>query len=189
MKKLMSIILIGTLAASTLLVGCSIKRKSSNTTQPSASNSAATEAVTEATKEASTEAKSTENETTNQDTSAAEDETGELVVFDDNGIKLTYTGYKEDIFPAFTFRIENSSDKSYMVSTKDVSLNDCMLTTSIIETVAPGKKSNVKMNMLKSDLEDNGITTREKLEFKLHCTNSEDFLDSFDSDVIVINNP
>ena len=76
-----------------------------------------------------------------------------------------------------------------MVSSEDVSINDCMISTAIIETVAPGKKSAVKMTMFKSDLKDNGIEKLEKVEFKLHCTNSDDFLDSFESDVITINNP
>ena len=47
----------------------------------------------------------------------------------------------------------------------------------------------LKMTMFKSDLKDNGIEKLEKVEFKLHCTNSDDFLDSFESDVITINNP
>ena len=177
MKKLTSIILIGILAASVTLPGCSFLRKSSSTPASSGSNVE------------TTSAQDKNEETTVEKTTAAEDENREEVVLDSNGIKLIYTGFKDSSLPSLTFRLENSSDKSYMVSSEDVSINDCMISTAIIETVAPGKKSAVKMTMFKSDLKDNGIEKLEKVEFKLHCTNSDDFLDSFESDVITINNP
>ena len=110
-------------------------------------------------------------------------------VFDENGIKLVYTGYTKEIFPTLTFRIENSTQNSYMVHSEDVSINDSMISTSILETVAGGKKSNVEMVMLDSDLKKNGIEKIEKVEFKLSITNSDDFKDSFESGVITITNP
>lgn len=173
MKKLTSIILICLLASSVTLTGC-LSTKTKNTSDSSASSGSA-----EVTTVAATDAATT----------AAEAENKEVVLYDENGIKLTYTGYKEDIFPTLNYQLENNSDKSYMVRSEDVSINDCMISTSILETIAPGKKSAVKMTMFESDLEDNGIEKIEKVEFKLHCTNSDDYLDSFDSDVITINNP
>lgn len=112
-----------------------------------------------------------------------------IVVYDNNGIKLTYKGFKNDIMPELTFFLENSSDKTYMVSSDDVSINDYMISTTILEEVAPGKKVNTSMVMFSSALEDNNITKIEKVEFKLHCTNSDDYTDSFDSDVITITDP
>ena len=76
-----------------------------------------------------------------------------------------------------------------MVHSEDVSINDSMISTSILETVAGGKKSNVEMVMLDSDLKKNGIEKIEKVEFKLSVTNSDDFKDSFESGVITITNP
>jgi hypothetical protein len=167
MKKTHILLIAGCLLVSSALCGCSStgeSKTSGNASEASAKTSVSAE------------------------TSATE-EVKETVVYDEKGIKLTYTGFKEDIFPQLTFRLENSTDKSYMVSSEDVSINDSMITTSILETIAGGKKANVNMTMLKSDLEENGIEKIEKVEFKLKITNSDDFQDSFESGVITITNP
>lgn len=179
-KRLTLFMLTGLLAASTLFAGCSFIKSHSDTKVNSTAETKTAQ---------SAEAATTTVETTAVASTAADNEGKNLVVYDNNGIKLTYTGYKKDIFPTLTYRLENSSDKSYMVTSEDVSVNDCMISTSIIETIAPGKKSAVKMTMFESDLKDNGIEKIEKVEFKLHCTNSNDWLDSFDSDIITITNP
>jgi len=168
MKKLFSIILIAVLAVGVTACSSRAPKEENANSQVSAQSAVESSAA---------------------ETSKEEEKTVEQVLYDENGIKLTYLGYEEDIFPALKFRIENSSDKSYMVTTDDVSVNDSMISTSIIETVAPGKKSIAKMNMFSSDLEENGIEKIEKVEFKLHCTNSDDFMDSFDSKVLTITNP
>lgn len=167
MRKTHILLISGLLIASTMVGGCSLSKKTSesSTAEASGKTSAAIE------------------------TTAAEEESKEVVVFDENGIKLTYTGYEEDIFPKLTFRLENNTKKSYMVHSEDVSINDSMISTSILETVAGGKKANVDMTMLKSDLEKNNITKIEKVEFKLKITNSDDFMDSFESGTITITNP
>lgn len=166
MKKTHILLICGLLIASTMVGGCSSSKKSSesSTAETSAKTSVAIET-----------------------TAPAEEK--EMTVFDENGIKLIYTGYTKDIFPKLTFRIENNTQNSYMVHSEDVSINDSMVSTSILETVAGGKKSNVEMIMLDSDLEKNGIEKIEKVEFKLSVTNSDDFNDSFESGVITITNP
>lgn len=166
MKMKSALIICGLLAASMAISGCSSSQK--------AKESAASESSVKT---------SVSIETT------AEPEKKETVVFDQNGIKLVYTGYEKDIFSKLTFRIENSTQKSYMVHSEDVSINDSMITTSILETVAGGKKSNVDMTLLDSELKKNGIEKIEKVEFKLSVTNSDDFKDSFESGVITITNP
>lgn len=166
MKKLTLCLLIGALAATAVLSGCSTSKSSS---------------------ESSTAEASSKTSVTVETTAPAEEK--ETTVFDENGIKLVYTGYTNEIFPTLTFRIENSTQNSYMVNSEDVSINDSMISTSILETVAGGKKSNVEMVMLDSDLKKNGIEKIEKVEFKLSVTNSDDFKDSFESGVITITNP
>lgn len=116
------------------------------------------------------------------------DENKNIVVFNNNGIKLTYKGFRNDTMPEFVFLLENDSDKTYMVSTENVSVNDYMISTTLLEKIAPGKKSNTTMTMFSSDLKDNNITKIEKLEFKLRCTNDDDYTDKIESD-IVIDNP
>ena len=124
---------------------------------------------------------------TDEDTKAEVEKN--IVVYDNNGIKLTYKGYKEEVLPELTFLLENDSDKTYSIRAEDVSINDYMISTTILESIAPGKKVNTSMAMFKSDLEKNGITKIEKVEFKLHGTNSDDYTDKFESDVITITDP
>lgn len=166
MKKTHILLICGLLVASTMVGGCSSSKKTS---------------------ESSTADVSSKTSVTVETTAPAEEK--ETTVFDENGIKLVYTGYTKEIFPTLTFRIENSTPNSYMVHSEDVSINDSMISTSILETVAGGKKSNVEMVMLDSDLKKNGIEKIEKVEFKLSVTNSDDFKDSFESGVITITNP
>lgn len=179
MKKLSLIVLAAVLSAAAL-TGCSAG-KSSGASESSAAGSAASAVESKA--EETTKAAETKAEETTKATSK------EVVVYDNNGIKLTYLGYEKDIFPELKFKLENTSDKSYSVSTEDVSINDSMISTGIFESIASGKKSMVDMTMLESDLEDNGIDKIEKVEFKLRCTNSNDFMDSFESNVITITDP
>ena len=179
MKKLTVLVLIALLATSAVMAGCSSTSKTSDTSASSAAGSTNGETKSEETTKAA--------ETKAEETTKAASK--EVVVYDNNGIKLTYLGYEKDIFPELKFKLENTSDKSYSVSTEDVSINDSMISTGIFESIASGKKSMVDMTMLESDLEDNGIDKIEKVEFKLRCTNSNDFMDSFESDIITINNP
>ena len=166
MKTAKTLLILGLVAATVAFSGCSTKSKTADAEK---SEKPAPSVV------------STVEQTTQQELN--------LLVFDGNGIKLTYTGYEGGAIPKFNFLIENNSDKTYNVMSEDESINDCMITMGLIEKVAPGKKSAVSMSFFKSELEKNKIENIEKLEFKMHFSNADDFMETFDSDVITINNP
>ena len=171
MKKLTLCLLIGALAATAVLSGCSTSKSSSAASNGDTSSKATSVSVAEKTEE------------------VTEAEEKAIVVFEENGLKLTYTGFEDDIIPKFTFLLENTSDKTYSVMSEDESINDCMITMSLIESIAPGKKSAVNMSFFDSELEKNKIDKIEKLEFKLHYSNSDKIMESYDSGVITITNP
>lgn len=149
-----------------------------------------TTATVETTAAANHDSNKAAKQTSAVKTTEAAAESKELVVFNENGIKLIYTGYDDSLFiPAFTFVLENNSNKSFHVSSEDESINDSMISTGIWESVAPGKKTVCEMSVYKSDLEKNGIENIEKLEFKLHYFNKDDIMESYDSGVITITNP
>lgn len=180
MKKLSLIVLAAVLSAAAL-TGCSAG-KSSGASESSAAGSAASAVESKA----ETTAAPTEEPTEAETTSAKKEE----VVYNENGLKVTYLGYDEsNLFPQFNYLLENNSNKSYSIMSEDESINDRMITMGLFETIAPGKKSTVSMTVMQSDLEKNGIDKIQKVEFKLHYSNADDFMETYDSDVIVINNP
>lgn len=171
MKKPQVLLVAGLLILSTSFAGCSASKSLSNASKDEASSSSTSVSVAKKAEE----------------TTAAEEKA--IVVFEENGLKLTYTGFEDGIIPKFTFMLENNSDKSYSVMSEDESINDCMITMSLIESIAPGKKSAVNMSFFDSELEKNKIDKIEKLEFKLHYSNSDKITESYDSGVITITNP
>ena len=121
---------------------------------------------------------------------AKSEEDENLVVYDEKGLKVIYTGCdKGTLSTKFNFLLLNSSNSSYAVMSKDESINDSMVSIFFYEKIAPGKKSVASMTVYGSDLKENNIDDIEKLEFKIHCYDSDDFMESFDSGVITINNP
>lgn len=163
-----------------LIIGsCSRSSKSSSSSQPdvevstsnkiqdSSADDTAPNAV-EAAKEAAEEDKNT-------------------VLYDDNGIKVTYTGIEEhSISYDIKLLIENNTDVNYTVQAADFSVNGFMTTGLLSCSVAAKKKANDKIMIPKSQLEDSGITDIENVEFTLHIFNSDDWTNSIDSDPISI---
>ncbi len=157
MKKISLAIIAAVLVASAL-AGCSIDIDNSSAASSSSSevkNSITESSIAETTKEVSKE----------------------QVLYEKDGIKLTFLEYEEGYLPSLKFRIENSSDISYFITTDDVSINDSMISTGIFETVAPGKKTVANMTMFESDLKDNGIEKIEKVEFKLKYHEEGNYID------------
>lgn len=162
MKKISLAIIAAVLVASAL-AGCSIDID--NSSAASSSSSEVKNSITE-----SSIAESSIAETTKEVSK-------EQVLYEKDGIKLTFLEYEEGYLPSLKFRIENSSDISYFITTDDVSINDSMISTGIFETVAPGKKTVANMTMFESDLKDNGIEKIEKVEFKLKYHEEGNYID------------
>lgn len=156
--KNISLAIIAAVLVASALAGCSIDIDNSSAASSSSSevkNSITESSIAETTKEVSKE----------------------QVLYEKDGIKLTFLEYEEGYLPSLKFRIENSSDISYFITTDDVSINDSMISTGIFETVAPGKKTVANMTMFESDLKDNGIEKIEKVEFKLKYHEEGNYID------------
>lgn len=111
------------------------------------------------------------------------------VVFDDGGIKITYTGYKAaKLFESasFTFIIENNSDKNITVENFNFNVNGYTLDTWFYEDVPAGKKSNAEMSVSSSQLSDNGIEAIGAVDFSLRGINSDSYEEIFVTDSINI---
>ncbi len=110
--------------------------------------------------------------------------TNKLLV-DKNGVKITYTGISS-AGNEIQLLIENSSSKTYMIQTRDLSINGYMIDGIMSENVAPGKKANTSIKVLQSYLTKNNITKIETVELRFSIINAEDWGDSSESDVVKI---
>ena len=102
----------------------------------------------------------------------------EKIIYNNNNIKIYYVSYGEKYLPTFTYRIENNSEYDIFVSSDNESVNDCMITTILLQEVAAGKKATTDMVFYDSDLTDNNITKIEKLEFVLKISQANYYGDS-----------
>lgn len=111
----------------------------------------------------------------------------QVVLLDQNNLKITYTGLGEDFLgPQVNLLIENNSDQNYTVQTQGVSINGFMIEPLFSEDVAAGKKSNCSIGFLSDDFSKNGITEITNIELTFHVCDSETFQTIFDSSVINI---
>lgn len=137
----------------------------------------------------STEAVTDVDEPTEEVAEAETAETINQVVYDDNNIKVTYTGIEEK--PSryeIMFLIENNNDDyTCCVQDRNLSVNGFMISGGISATVAPQKKKNDGISIYKSRLEENNIDSIENIEFTFAIYNWDTLTSVADSDVISIN--
>ncbi len=103
----------------------------------------------------------------------------ENVVVNENGVVFAITSapYEDDIWGAsIKVRLENSTDKTLMYSLENVSVNGYMVNTLFATEVAPNKKDNTSITIFTSDLEDNGITQIDNIEFTLRVYDTNDWM-------------
>lgn len=109
------------------------------------------------------------------------------VLMDKNGLKITYAGITSDQYKTtVNLLIENNTATGEMVQVRDVSVNGFMVTPVFSCDVAAGKKANDGLDFYSSNLEKNGITKIETIEFTFHVFESDDWSTSFTSDTIRI---
>lgn len=113
------------------------------------------------------------------------DDSGE-VLYNEKGIKMVYKGTTENWLYGTSLIIyyENNSDVSVNLSLKNAAVNGYMVDTYSSQTVLPNKRAIVTVGF--NDLEKNGITKIETVQFTLQVTNSKTW-DSFESGVIKLN--
>lgn len=113
----------------------------------------------------------------------------EQVIFDQDNIKITVTGFDPDgsfIGCELTLLVENNSDKCITVQARNVSVNGYMVDTSMSAEVMPGKKDNTALTISSSSLEECNIEKIANIEFCFHIFDSESWDTFIDSDTIVI---
>lgn len=95
----------------------------------------------------------------------------EQVLLDQDGIKITATGYeKGDIMgDGINVVIENNSDTDYTVTCDALIVNDYMFTDLFASTVAAGKKANETIYLSKNQIKDAGIDAVGRVEVYFRC--------------------
>lgn len=112
----------------------------------------------------------------------------EAVILEQDGIKITVKSLDLNAFmgPEIKLLIENNTDKSVTVQTRDASVNGYMVSTMMSADVAAGKKANDKITIMNSNLKDAGITTIADVELSFHVFDSDTWSTIFDSEMIRI---
>lgn len=124
-----------------------------------------------------------ENSGTKEEASTASNITiDEQVLVDQDGIKITATGYETDSIWGDGIRllIENNSDKDYTVGCDALIVNDYMISDLFAQTVAAGKKANETMYLSSSQLRAAGIDTVGKVEMYFHAHDDATYDTLFD---------
>ena len=117
------------------------------------------------------------------------DEEINTLIYDNNGIKITYKGIDEDesmFGPKIKLLIENNTDENYTVQVRDFSINGYMVDTMFSANISAGKKINDGIIIFEDEFENNNISVSEieKDECKFHVYSSDDRSDKFDTETI-----
>lgn len=112
----------------------------------------------------------------------------EQVILEQNNIKVTLKSINSDSLfgPSLKVLIENNSDVSVTLQTRNSSVNGVMTDFMFSCSVEPGKKANDEITLSSSDLKRAGISTIKDIEFNFHVFDSSSWKAIFDSDTIVI---
>lgn len=98
-----------------------------------------------------------------------EQQDSDVILVDNEYTKVVVTGYEWDEIWGYNVMlyIENKSDTSIMVSADNVSVNGFMLDPFYADSVSAGNCAFSSMSWYEEDLEANGITEIEEIEFVL----------------------
>lgn len=112
----------------------------------------------------------------------------EQVILEQDNIVITLKSLSFDGWfgPELKVLVENKSDRSITIQTRNSSVNGVMVDTMFSTSVEPGKKSNDGIILSASDLEQAGITTLKDIEFLFHAFDSGTWDTIFDSEIIAI---
>ena len=118
---------------------------------------------------------------------ATSDTITETVLVDEAGIKITAKSLDKSgwMGPELKLLIENNTDKNLTVQVRNASVNGYMVSTSISEDVAAGKKANGEITFSNTSLKGAGISTFADMEFSFHIVDDE--WDTYlDTDMITV---
>lgn len=107
-------------------------------------------------------------------------------LYNEGGIRIVGKYVDENSFwgAAVLLYIENNSGRNVIIQCDDMSVNGFMTTPLFSSTVYDGKKAIDEITLLSSDLEENNITSVDKIELKFKIID-EDFTNSVESDPII----
>ena len=113
--------------------------------------------------------------TTQEETQDVVEETAGQEVYNENDIRISYTGIEYDDIYGVTvkLKIENGSDKHIIVQPDNSLINGIMVDAIMSQDVFAGKVANGKLKIFNSYLEDNNITKVENVETTLLILDEE----------------
>ena len=113
----------------------------------------------------------TDTITVTVDESVSSEKANATVVYESNGIKVSYAGIEEDEIwgTEFNFVIENSGSETYAIVADNISIDGVMHDGTLYAEVAAGKYANESMSFIGDDTIPEDMS---KLEFTIRITNS-----------------
>ena len=120
-------------------------------------------------------------------TAVTEEAAKEIVIYEKDGIKITYVESSEDFLANnFKLLVDNQTSRNITVSTENLSVNGFSVDSWFYAQVAAGKKKNENLEIYSSSLTDNNIAKIENVEFSLHIIDNDTYDTIDDSDVITL---
>ena len=126
-----------------------------------------------------------------QTTQTTPDETGyaEKVIFNQDGITITFIGFDADFEPwgpEIMFFVENSSDKSYLIQARSFLVNGIPVAPQLSLRYDPGDRELMPLYILRSGLYSNDITDIENVELSFYLMESSTTTNVIESDIIFL---
>lgn len=108
-------------------------------------------------------------------------------IYKDENVIITYTGMSgEENEYKFNYTIENLTEKTLIVQTRETSINGFMVDPMCSIEIAPGKKAQDGMEIWSEDAEKHPMSSVENVETKFHIFNDDDWSDNYDTESVII---
>ncbi len=113
------------------------------------------------------------------------------VLIDNDAVSVIVTGYEYDDIWGYTVNLylENKTDTEVMFGVDDASINGYMMDPFYAKSVPSGDCAFSSMSWYEDDLEANGISEVEQIEFRLKAYNYENWSDDYYVDEAITLNP
>lgn len=111
------------------------------------------------------------------------------VLYDANGVKISYTGINSDEYGNVKVKlyIENSSSKKYTVQARNTSINGTMIDPIFSCDIMPGKNAYDGFSFYESQLSAKNITAINSIEGNFIIVNSDNWQDDITTPTYTIN--
>jgi len=111
------------------------------------------------------------------------------ILYDANGIKISYTGISRDTYGSLKVKlyIENSSSKKYTVQARNTSINGTMIDPIFSCDIMPGKNAYDGLSLYESQLSAKNITAINSIEGNFIIVNADNWQDGITTPAYTIN--